>query len=177
MSDIKTKKILIMIKHSNIYDIDGNLIRSAEQGSFSIDETEKLVDSLYEKIKHAESDEASEQEKEHLYMYRIYLDNANKWLIHLYEKMPPSERMKRLSNVFKNRVDNANKEATDSEKETLNAISEAMDNLKSEYEKENTPTIMDEYVEPIEEIHEEHTENICALHSGESETNTKGSAE
>ena len=129
-----------MSKFSNIYDIDGNLIRGAEEGSFSIEETEELVDKLYNKVKHAESEEATEQEKEHLEIYRIYLDNANKWLMHLYDKMTPEERTKHLQEKFaKNNmvIENAKAEANDAEQAKLDAINKAMEELKAEYDKEN----------------------------------------
>ena len=129
-----------MSKFSNIYDIDGNLIRGAEEGSFSIEETEELIDKLYEKVKHAESEEATEQEKEHLNIYKIYLDNANKWLMHLYDQMNPEERMKRLQEKFaKNNtvIENAKAEANDAEQAKLEAINKAMEKLKAEYDEEN----------------------------------------
>lgn len=129
-----------MSKFSNIYDIDGNLIRSAEEGSFTIEETEELIDKLYEKVKHAESEEATEQEKEHLEIYKIYLDNANKWLMHLYDKMTPEERTKRFQEKFaKNNtvVENAKAEANNAEQAKLDAINKAMEELKAEYDKEN----------------------------------------
>lgn len=129
-----------MSKFSNIYDIDGNLIRGAEEGSFSIEETEKLIDDLYAKVKHAESEEATEQEKEHLEIYQIYLNNANKWLMHLYDQMKPEDRMKHLQEKFANNntvIENAKAEAVDAEQAKLDAINKAMEELKTEYDKEN----------------------------------------
>lgn len=153
-----------MSKFSNIYDIDGNLIRGAEEGSFSIEETEELVDKLYDKVKHAESEEATEQEKEHLNIYKIYLDNANKWLMHLYDQMNPEERMKRLQEKFaKNNtvIENAKSEANDAEQAKLEAINKAMEELKAEYDKENESETTEDAAEGTEQqLAEQPVENI-----------------
>lgn len=38
------------MKGSNIYDIDGELIRRGDQGAFTLEETEELVDKLAKKV-------------------------------------------------------------------------------------------------------------------------------
>ena len=38
------------MKESNIYDIDGELIRRGDQGKFTLEETEELVDKLTKKV-------------------------------------------------------------------------------------------------------------------------------
>lgn len=55
-----------MSKFSNIYDIDGKLIRGADQGPFTLEETEKLVDELTQKVKDNPDNE----------VYKVYLNNA-----------------------------------------------------------------------------------------------------
>ena len=66
-----------MSKFSNIYDIDGNIIRRADQGPFTLEETEKLVDDLTKKV----------QENPDNKVYKVYLNNVNKWLYNMYNNM------------------------------------------------------------------------------------------
>ena len=61
-------------KWANLYDKDGNLIKSAPQGAYSIEDTEKLVDDLSEQLK---KDPENEDLKRRLdntveYLYRLY---------------------------------------------------------------------------------------------------------
>jgi hypothetical protein len=178
-----------MSKFSNIYDIDGNLIRGANQGPFTIEETEKLVDDLTKKV----------QENPDNNVYKVYLNNAQKWLMHLYDSMSREDLMKRMSFITDS-VQNAKDEMSEAEKEQLDNISKAMEELKEAYEAENDaagtdtpenveviePTTQEDMlverdeVEPInmeEIIDERDTENIHTLHSGESETNEERPAE
>ena len=152
-----------MSKFSNIYDIDGKLIRSADQGPFTLEETEKLVDELTQKVKDNPDNE----------VYKVYLNNAQKWLFKLYNEMSREDLMKRMSFVT-NQLDEAKAEATEAEQKQLDDITKAINDLKEAYEKEGQegdrgelaeeverpvdnsdtpePVVMDEYVEPIEEI-------------------------
>lgn len=152
-----------MSKFSNIYDIDGKLIRGADQGPFTLEETEKLVDELTQKVKDNPDNE----------VYKVYLNNAQKWLFKLYNEMSREDLMKRMSFVT-NQLDEAKAEATEAEQQQLDDITKAMNDLKEAYEKEEQkgdggelveemecpvdnsdtpePVVMDEYVEPIEEI-------------------------
>ena len=152
-----------MSKFSNIYDIDGKLIRSADQGPFTLEETEKLVDELTQKVKDNPDNE----------VYKVYLNNAQKWLFKLYNEMSREDLMKRMSFVT-NQLDEAKAEVTEAEQKQLDDITKAMNDLKEAYEKEgqegdgrelaeeversvddsdtSEPVVMDEYVEPIEEI-------------------------
>lgn len=152
-----------MSKYSNIYDIDGNLIRSAEDGPFTLEETEKLVDDLTRKVKDNPDNE----------VYKVYLSNAQKWLFKLYNEMSKEDLMKRMS-FLQNGVQDAKNNATEEEQKQLEEITKAMEDLKKEYDKLPEipePVVMDEYVEPIEEINEEDRENIHTLHSEQSEDN------
>jgi AAA+ ATPase superfamily predicted ATPase len=131
-----------MKNETNIYDIDGNIIRKAgDNHKFTLEEVEKLVDDLTEKVRQNPDNQ----------VYRVYLDNAHKYLYNMYNHMSTEEIKKRLS-FIQDSVQEAKNEATDAEKEQLNVIGEAMEQLKAEYDKE---TVMDEYVEPIEEIKED----------------------
>ena len=149
-----------MSKFSNLYDIDGNIINKAPQHSFTLEETEKLVDDLTKKVQENPDNE----------VYKVYLANAQKWLYKLYNEMSREDLMKRL-NLVKDSVQEAKDEINEAKQKELDEINKAVEELKDEYEK----VVMDEYVEPIEEVNENegNKEDICALHSGESETNEK----
>ena len=152
-----------MSKFSNLYDIDGNIINPAPQHTFTLEETEQLVDDLTKKVQENPDNET----------YKVYLANAQKWLYKLYNEMSREDLMKRM-NFITDSLQNAKDEVNEAEQAKIEEINKAVEELKDEYEK----VVMDEYVEPIEEINENerHTEDIHTLHSGESETNLKGSA-
>lgn len=169
------------MKGSNIYDIDGELIRRGDQGNFTLEETEELVDKLTKKV----------QENPDNQVYKVYLNNAQKWLFKLYNEMKPEDLMKRMS-FLQTSIDEAKNAANEAEQAQLEEINKAIDELKNEYDnlpetpevatsegttdeqldrsvespvEIATPTVMDEYVqfselpvsdetlkEPIEEI-------------------------
>lgn len=153
-----------MSKFSNLYDIDGNIINKSPQHTFTLEETEQLVDDLTKKVQENPDNE----------VYKVYLANAQKWLYKLYNEMSREDLMKRM-NFITDSLQNAKDEVNEAEQAKIEEINKAVEELKDEYNK----VTMDEYVEPIEEINENegHTENIHTLHSGESETDVKGSAE
>lgn len=142
-----------MNNYTNIYDIDGNIIRKAgDNHKFTIEEVEKLVDELTEKV----------QKNPDNQVYRVYLNNAHKWLYNMYNSMSTEDIKARIS-ALQNNIQDAKNDLNEAEKQQLDAISEAMEQLKAEYDADqpNTPeiledvrpeTVMDEYVEPIEEI-------------------------
>ena len=158
-------QVKTMSKFSNLYDIDGNIINKAPQHTYTLEETEKLVDDLTKKV----------QENPENEVYKVYLNNAQKWLYKLYNEMSREDLMKRL-NLVKDSIQDAKTEVNEAEQAKIEEINKAVEELKNEYDKVIS---MDEYVEPIEEINENEgdKEDICALHSGESETNEKGPAE
>ena len=124
-----------MKNFSNIYDIDGNIIRKAgDTHKFTIEEVEKLVDDLTKKVQDNPDNE----------VYKVYLNNAHKWLYNMYNNMSTKDIMERIS-ALQNNIQDAKDDINDAEKEQLNAISEAMEQLKTEYDKDN------EYVE-FEEV-------------------------
>lgn len=127
-----------MSKYSNIYDIDGNIIRRADQGNFTIEEVEQLVDDLTKKV----------QDNPDNNVYKVYLNNAQKWLMHMYNNMSKEDIMKRLT-ILKDSIDDAKSTQIKAEQAKLDEIGKAMEKLKEEYDKEDIK--MDEYIEPIEE--------------------------
>ncbi len=129
-----------MSKFSNLYDIDGNIINKSPQHKYTLEEVEELVDNLTKKV----------QENPENEVYKVYLNNAQKWLMHMYDNMSREDLMKRMS-LVKDSVQKAKDEASEAEQKQIEEISKAMEELKEAYDKEDE-TIMDEYVEPIEEV-------------------------
>ena len=128
-----------MSKFSNLYDIDGNIINKAPQHTYTLEETEKLVDDLTKKVQEHPDNE----------VYKVYLNNAQKWLYKLYNEMSRENLMKRL-NLVKDSVQEAKDEINEAKQKELDEINKAVEELKEEYNK----VVMDEYVEPIEEVNE-----------------------
>ena len=118
-----------MSKFSNLYDIDGNIINKSPQHRFTIEETEKLVDELTEKVKENPDNE----------VYKVYLNNAQKWLFKLYNEMSRDELIKRLD-LVKNSVEEAKNNATEAEQNVLEQINKAAEELKKEYDNESEDT-------------------------------------
>lgn len=148
-----------MNNYTNIYDIDGNIIRKAgDNHRFTIEEVEKLVDDLTAKV----------QQNPDNQVYRVYLNNAHKWLYNMYNNMSVEELTKRISTI-QDAIQAAKDNATELEQKNLEELNEAMDEFAEQYNadqpnsapvletdpdgSESRPeTVMDEYVEPIEEI-------------------------
>lgn len=150
-----------MNNYTNIYDIDGNIIRKAgDNHRFTIEEVEKLVDDLTAKV----------QQNPDNQVYKVYLNNAHKWLYNMYNNMSVEELTKRISTI-QDAIQAAKDNATELEQRNLEELNEAMDEFAEQYnadQPDSTPvletdpdgsegrpeTVMDEYVEPIEEINE-----------------------
>ena len=141
-----------MNNYTNIYDIDGNIIRKAgDNHRFTIEEVEKLVDDLTAKV----------QQNPDNQVYRVYLNNAHKWLYNMYNSMSVEELTKRISTI-QDAIQAAKDNATELEQKNLEELNEAMDEFAEQYNAdqpdsapvlESRPeTVMEEYVEPIEEI-------------------------
>lgn len=151
-----------MNNYTNIYDIDGNIIRKAgDNHRFTIEEVENLVDDLTAKV----------QQNPDNQVYRVYLNNAHKWLYNMYNNMSVEELTKRISTI-QDAIQAAKDNATELEQRNLEDINGAMDKFAEQYnadQPDSTPvletdpdgsesrpeTVMDEYVEPIEEINDD----------------------
>ena len=149
-----------MSKFSNLYDIDGNIINKSPQHRYTLEETEQLVDDLSKKVQENPDNE----------VYKVYLANAQKWLYKLYNEMDREELMKRM-NFVTDSIQNAKDEINEAEQKEIDEINKAVEELKKEYDRlegegtvldseveqpvaVDTPVVMDEYVEPVEEITE-----------------------
>ena len=119
-----------------------------------------MVDDLSKKVQENPDNE----------VYKVYLANAQKWLYKLYNEMSREELMKRM-NFITDSVQNAKNEVNEAEQKEIDEINKAVEELKKEYDRlegegtvldneveqpvvVDTPVVMDEYVEPVEEITE-----------------------
>lgn len=140
------------MKESNIYDIDGELIRRGDQGAFTLEETEELVDKLTKKV----------QENPDNQVYKVYLNNAQKWLFKLYNEMKPEDVMKRMT-FLQNSVDEAKTAASEAEQKQLEEINNAIENLKKAYDSESENTDVDTPEEPGEQQLDRPVESPVAI--------------
>lgn len=62
-------------KWCNLYDVDGNLIKKAPQGKWTIEEVEKLLNELTQKVKDNPDNK----------VYKVYLNNTYKTLMQMYQ--------------------------------------------------------------------------------------------
>lgn len=130
---------------TNIYDIDGELIRSAgDNHKFTIEEAQKRIEIYKEKLKNLD-----ETDKKRT-IYQTYIDNLNKYIWSKYAEMSTDK----LKEIFENH------------NTTEDQIKQAIDELKKEIEdeddkrseepiepesilvdgKDRPETVMDEYV-------------------------------
>ena len=114
-----------MNKFSNLYDIDGNIINKSPQHNFTIEETEQLVDDLTKKVQENPDNE----------VYKVYLNNAQKWLMKLYNEMSREDLMKRMT-ILNTQLEEAKSEANEAEQKAIEEVSNAIEELKEAYEKE-----------------------------------------
>lgn len=135
-----------MKNETNIYDIDGNIIRKAgDNHRFTIEEIEKLVDELTEKV----------QKNPENQVYKVYLNNAQRWLFNMYNGMSTEDLKARLS-ILQDSINNAKSNEAAAEQQRLGEIGEAMEQLRAEYDADqsDSPEVLEEIIEPeeIEEI-------------------------
>ena len=116
-----------MTTDSNIYDIDGEIIRKAgDVEQMRIESAQKKIDSYKEKLKNLDPKDPK------VSIYNTYIRNLQSYIFNQYLLHP--ELMPHMQNT------------------TQDEIKKAMEELKAEVENEEKETVMDEYVEPIEEV-------------------------
>jgi AAA+ ATPase superfamily predicted ATPase len=136
-----------MNNYTNIYDVDGNIIRKAgDNHKFTLEEVEKLVDDLTEKVRQNPDNQ----------VYKVYLNNAQKWLFNMYNNMSTEDLKQRIS-LLQNTIQDAKDDANELEQKNLEEINKIMDEFKAQYDEKP-------------EKNEGDKEDIYTLHSGESET-------
>ena len=120
-----------MKSNTNIYDIDGNILRKAgDTEELSITEAQNRLKNYQEKLE-------NEEDTHKKGVYRDYISNLQRYIMNYYINHP--EMMQSLHNT------------------TQDEIKKAMEELKAEAEAEEVaekPTVMDEYVEFEEENNE-----------------------
>ena len=129
-----------MKNNSNIYDIDGEILReSGNTEELTLEEAQKRIESYQKKLNELAEKEPNSQK---LSVYNTYIKNLQSYIFNYYLLHP--ELMKWAN------------------KTTQDEIQKAMDDLKKDVEEEEKETVMesisnemDEYVEPIEEIADE----------------------
>ena len=129
-----------MKNKSNIYDIDGEILReSGNTEELTLEEAQKRLDSYQKKLNELAEKESNSQK---LSVYNTYIKNLQSYIFNYYLLHP--ELMKWAN------------------KTTQDEIQKAMEDLKKDVEEEEKETVtesisdeMDEYVEPIEEIADE----------------------
>lgn len=143
-----------MNNYTNIYDVDGNIIRKAgDNHKFTLEEVEKLVDDLTEKVRQNPDNQ----------VYKVYLNNAQKWLFNMYNSMSTEDLKQRIS-LLQNTIQDAKDNANELEQKNLEEINKIMDEFKAQYDEKP-------------EENERDKEDICTLHSGKSEADPEGSSE
>lgn len=131
-----------MNNYTNIYDIDGNIIRKAgDNHKFTIEEVEKMVDDLTEKVKNNPDND----------VYKVYLNNAHKWLFNMYNNMNKEDLMKRLD-LVKDSINDAKTAAAEAESDKLAEINESIEQLKREYESDMDTEVESSISEPVETL-------------------------
>lgn len=128
---------------TNIYDIDGEIIRKAgDNHKFTVEEASNKIEYYRKKL-----EEVGENSPKAVY-YATYMRNLSQYIMTLYSKMTPKE----LSEM----IEKAKKQ------ENLNQqIKDALDELKKDLPEDNKEpekeTVMDEYVD-FEEVNEPKTD-------------------
>ena len=128
-----------MKNDSNIYDIDGEILReSGNTEELSLEEAQKRLDSYQKKLNELAEKEPNSQK---LSVYNTYIKNLQSYIFNYYLLHP--ELMKWAN------------------KTTQDEIQQAMEDLKKDVEAEEKETVMDEYTE-FEEIKDESTDTPTA---------------
>ena len=113
-----------MNNYTNIYDVDGNIIRKAgDNHRFTLEEVEKLVDDLTEKVRQNPDNQ----------VYKVYLNNAQKWLFNMYNSMSTEDLKQRIS-LLQNTIQDAKDDANELEQKNLEEINKIMDEFKAQYD-------------------------------------------
>ncbi len=122
-----------MTNNSNIYDIDGNLIRSInDTHKWTVKECQDKIEEYRKKIL-----EIGEKDPKSV-VYATYMRNLTQYIMVLYSNMTAEE--------LNAEIENAKKQISTEEQ-----VKEAIEQLKKDVEAEEKPTVMDEYV-PFEEV-------------------------
>lgn len=124
-----------MKNNTNIYDIDGELIRkSGDNHHITLEEARKKVEYYRNKL------EKLDKTDKKAAVYETYIRNLNAYIFNLYSKMSHDELITELNSILPQNT-------------TSEQVENALDELKKEVETPEKETVMDEYV-PFEEVNE-----------------------
>lgn len=127
-----------MTNNSNIYDIDGEIIRKIDDDhQWTVEEVKNKIEYYRNKLK-----DLAEDDKKAI-LYATYMRNLSNYLLVLYSKMTPDQLNAEI---------NAAKALTTNE-QVKKAMEELQDSLNEEEKEKEGPkeTVMDEYVDFVEE--------------------------
>ena len=127
-----------MTNNSNIYDIDGEIIRKIDDNhQWTVEEVKNKIEYYRNKLK-----DLAEDDKKAI-LYATYMRNLSNYLLVLYSKMTPDQLNAEI---------NAAKALTTNE-QVKKAMEELQDSLNEEEKEKEEPkeTVMDEYVDFVEE--------------------------
>jgi len=127
-----------MTNNSNIYDIDGEIIRKIDDDhQWTVEEVKNKIEYYRNKLK-----DLAEDDKKAV-LYATYMRNLSNYLLVLYSKMTPDQLNAEI---------NAAKALTTNE-QVKKAMEELQDSLNEEEKEKEEPkeTVMDEYVDFVEE--------------------------
>ena len=133
-----------MKNNSNIYDIDGDLIRGIDDvHTWTIEEAQAKIDKYTDKLKELEENDPNNPK---MAIYRTYIVNLHRYLFELYAKMSPEE----IQTIL-----NTNK----TKEQINNAINELKKEIENEAEHTSKTNNEPERTEDGAEVGEERTEN------------------
>ena len=131
-----------MKNETNIYDIDGKLIRAAgDNHQFTIEEVEKLIDYYAEKSTQQPENQA----------YRAYLNNLYMWLNRLYSTMPKEQLIEKV-NEFAKKINEAKSNEAEGEKEYLDKVNEVINQFKETVDKDDVRDTQFDDLSAAEEV-------------------------
>lgn len=126
-----------MKNNTNIYDIDGELIRKAgDNHEFTIDEAKEKIENYKKKLENLDKNDSKAS------IYKTYIDNLQRYIFAQYSNMSSDK----LTELF-------GTQNTETKEEDVTAALTELENDINEEEKpaERPATVMDEYVD-FEEI-------------------------
>lgn len=131
-----------MKNNSNIYDIDGKLIRAAgDNHQFSMEEVEQMIDYYAAKVQENPENQA----------YKTYLNNLYGWLNHMYSKMTKEQVIDKLNTLSKS-INVAKSAESEQEAEYLDEVNNVINQFKDTIDKEDARNTQFNDISTAEEV-------------------------
>lgn len=131
-----------MKNNSNIYDIDGKLIRAAgDNHQFSMEEVEQMIDYYAAKVQENPENQA----------YKAYLNNLYRWLNHMYSKMTKEQVIDKLNTLSKS-INVAKSAESEQEAEYLDEVNNVINQFKDTIDKEDARNTQFNDISTAEEV-------------------------